>query len=206
MVSCDFTGRRNELAALAGVPGPAWREGYRRIEERLNAGRLTKEKGFGLILRESGVHPQPDLVRALLARDRELMFATTRLYDDALPFLDTLRSRGIKVAVVSNCTEHTRELLVEAGVAARADALVLSCEVGAAKPAAQIFRHALDQLQVTAEAALFVDDQAAYCAGAVALGINAVRIARAGTAAELVPAAGTAVVRSLPEVEAILWG
>jgi putative hydrolase of the HAD superfamily len=208
MVSCDFGGRRNELATLAGVPVQAWREGYRRIEERLNAGRLTKEEGFGLILRESGVHPQPDLVRALLARDRELLFATTRLYDDVLPFLDTLRSRGIKIAIVSNCTEYTRELLVEAGVAARADALVLSCEVGAAKPAAQIFRHALDQLEVTAGAALFVDDQAAYCAGAVALGINTVQIARegAGTVDGKVAATGIAVVRSLPEVEAILWG
>ena len=125
-------------------------------------------------------------------------------YDDVLPFLDTLRSRGIKIAIVSNCTEYTRELLVQAGVAARADALVLSCEVGAAKPAAQIFRHALDLLQVTAGAALFVDDQPAYCAGAVDLGITAVQIVR-GEHNGKVPTPGTPVAWSLAEVQAMFW-
>jgi FMN phosphatase YigB (HAD superfamily) len=48
-----------------------------------------------------------------------------------------------------------------------------------------------------------VDDQPGYCAGAVALGIAAVQIVR-GEIDGLVPAAETTVVRSLPEVEAIL--
>ncbi len=195
------------MAMLAGVEAQAWREGYQRYEYMLNTGQLTKAEGFELILRGCGAEPRPDLVRALLDKDRELLFATTRLYDDVLPFLTGLRSRDIKIAIVSNCGEYTRELLVELGVAALADALVLSCEVGAAKPAAEIFRHALDQLGVSAGTALFVDDQPGYCAGAVALGIAAVRIER-GEPAGLVPAAETAavttVVRSLPEVEALL--
>ena len=210
IVSCDFLARRTELATMAGVATQAWREIYLQLENMLNMGRLTKAEGFELIMRECGVDPRPGLVRALVNKDREVMFATTRLYDDVLPFLDTLRSRGVKIAIVSNCTEYTRELLVDFGVAARADALVLSCEVGAAKPTAQIFRHALDQLDVTAGAALLVDDQAAYCAGAAALGITTVRIVRGeldgidgvdGT----VPTAGMTVVRSLPEVETLLW-
>ena len=205
MVSCDFLVRRNEMAMLAGVEPQAWREGYQRFEHMLNTGQLTKAEGFERILRGCGVEPRPDLVRALLDKDRELLFATTRLYDDVLPFLTGLQSRGIKIAIVSNCGEYTRELLVERGVAALADALVLSCEVGAAKPEAQIFRYALEQLGVTAGAALFVDDQPGYCAGAVALGISTVQIVR-GEMDGLVPAAGTTVVRSLPEVEAMLWG
>jgi putative hydrolase of the HAD superfamily len=204
IVSCDFLARRSELASLAGVATQAWREEYARLEDRLNAGRLTKSEGFALITRACGVDPRPDLVRALLDKDQEVMLATTRLYDDVLPFLDALRSRGVKIAIVSNCTEYTRELLVDFGVAARADALVLSCEVGAAKPAAQIFRHALDQLDVPAGAALFVDDQAAYCAGAVAVGINAVQIVRGEL--DGATGAGTTVVRSLPEVLALLGG
>jgi FMN phosphatase YigB (HAD superfamily) len=87
------------------------------------------------------------------------------------------------------------------------DAVVLSGEVGAAKPSAEIFRHALGQLGVPASRALFVDDQAAFCAGATALGISAAQIVR-GDLDGLdgrVPAAGTTIVRSLPEVEAMLW-
>jgi putative hydrolase of the HAD superfamily len=113
----------------------------------------------------------------------------------------------VRTAIVSNCSEHTRDLLVKLGVPELVDAVVLSCEVGAAKPSAQIFRHALEQLGVPAGAALFVDDQRAFCAGAVALGISAAQIVRGeldGIDVE-VPAEGTTMVRSLPEVEAMLW-
>jgi len=55
---------------------------------------------------------------------------------------------------------------------------------------------------VAAEAAVFVDDQAGYCAGSVAAGIRALQIVR-GELDGQVAAPGTMVVRSLPEVEAL---
>jgi FMN phosphatase YigB (HAD superfamily) len=87
-------------------------------------------------------------------------------------------------------------------VAELADALALSCEVGAEKPAAEIFTYALDQLGVPARRAVFVDDQPPFCAGAAALGITAVQIAR-GELDGKVPAEGTTVVRSLSDVTAL---
>ena len=82
-----------------------------------------------------------------------------------------------------------------------------ACEVRSAKPAPEIFRCALDRLGVAAEAAVFVDDQPAYCAGSVAAGIRAVQIVRAKLDGQSldgqVPGPGTMVVRSLPEVEAL---
>ena len=202
ILTCDFAGHDAELPVLAGVPADAWREGYLSIDGELNTGRLSKTEGFGRILRDSGVEPRSELVRALVDRDRELLLATARLYDDAIPFLESLRSHGVKIAIVSNCTEHTRRLLSEFGVDALADALVLSCEVGAAKPEPEIFRYALDQLGVAAEAAVLVDDQPDYCAGAAALGITTAQISR-GELDGKVAAPGTTVVRSLPEVEAM---
>ena len=202
ILTCDFARHENELPVLAGVPADAWNQGYLSIDGELNTGRLSKTAGYRRILREFGVEPRPDLVRALVDRDRELLLAAARLYDDAIPFLESLRSHGVKIAIVSNCTEHTRRLLTGLGVAALADVLVLSCEVGAAKPKPEIFRYALNQLAVASDAAVFVDDQPGYCAGAVALGIRAVQIIR-GELDGKVPAAGTTAVRSLPEVEAM---
>ena len=49
---------------------------------------------------------------------------------------------------------------------------------------------------------MFVDDQPSYCAGAMALGITAVQIAR-GELDGKVPAEGTTVVRSLSDVAAM---
>ena len=203
ILSCDFAAQRNQLPALAGMPAHAWQQEYNRIGPALTIGQLSKTEGFAEILRARGLEPRADLVRELVRRDQELLLATARLYEDAIPFLDKLRARGIKIAIVSNCTENTRPLLTVLGVAAIVDVLVLSCEVGAAKPSAEIFKFALDRLGVTADAALFVDDQAGFCAGSVAVGISAVQIVR-GELDGNVPAAGTTVVRSLPEVEAML--
>jgi len=202
LLNCDFVAHRTELPSLAGLPPQAWVTEYSQFRAALGTGQMTKAEGFERILRASGAKPRPDLVRAMVDLDRELLLRSARLYDDALPFLRGLRSRGVKVAIVSNCSEHTRDLLESNGVAALADALVLSCEVGAEKPAAEIFTHALDRLGVPAGRAVFIDDQPSYCAGATALGITAVQIVR-GEMDGKVPADGTLVVRSLPEVDAL---
>jgi putative hydrolase of the HAD superfamily len=204
ILNCDFSRHSREMPTLAGVAPDAWRGGIWRVGPLFNVGRLSKAEGFGQILQECGVEPRAGLVRALVDMDRDLLLADAHLYEDSIPFLENLRSHHVRTAIVSNCSEHTRDLLVKLGVPELVDAVVLSCEVGAAKPSAPIFRHALDLLGVPAGAALFVDDQAAFCAGAVALGISAAQIVR-GELDGKVQAAGTTLVRSLPQVEAMLW-
>jgi FMN phosphatase YigB (HAD superfamily) len=100
ILTCDFARHENELPVLAGVPADAWNQGYLSIDGELNTGRLSKTEGYRRILREFGVEPRPDLVRALVDRDRELLQAAARLYDDAIPFLESLRSHGVKIAII----------------------------------------------------------------------------------------------------------
>ena len=207
IVTCDFSILRNELSALADISPDTWQVEYARIGALVSDGRISKAEAFTQVLQAAGREARPGLVAELVRQDQELLLANARLFDDTIPFLHRLRDRGIKIAIVSNCTENTRPLLVKHGVDALADALVLSCEVGSAKPAAEIFRYALDRLGVTAEAAVFVDDQPGYCAGSMAAGIRAVQIVRAGLNGQgldgQVAAPGTMVIRSLPEVEAL---
>ena len=198
----DFSAYREELPALAGIPADAMYAGFRRLAPARTVGELSAAEAYRRILRACGVEPRPDLVRSLTDKTRELLLAAGRLYDDALPFLRTLRSRGVRTAIVSNCDEFTRDLLIELGVAALVDALVLSCEVRTAKPEAKIYRIALDQLGVAAGDAMFVDDNAEFCASAAALGIRAVQIVR-GELDGRAPA-GATVARSLREVEATI--
>ena len=197
IVSTDFSGHRAELPVLAGIPADAMYAEFGRLAPALTVGELSIAEAFEQILRACGVEPAPGLVRALTDRSRELVLAAGRLYDDVLPFLRTLRSLGVKTAIVSNCDENTRPLLASLGVAALVDALVLSFEVGAAKPEAKIYRRALDRLGVAADDTVFVDDNADFCAAAADLGISAVQIVRSGSD-------GQAGVRSLREVEPII--
>ena len=76
-----------ELPLLAGLSMQAWDEGYGQVGTALGIGQLTKAEGFERILRDGGVEPRPDLVRALVDRDRELL----------------LRSRGCTTTLWSSC-------------------------------------------------------------------------------------------------------
>ena len=203
ILTCDFTAHTRELPVLAGIPADAMYQEFARIAPALTDGRLSMAAGYGRILRACGAEPRPELVRALADRGMELLLASGRLFGDVLPFMAGLRARGIKVAIVSNCDEQGRGLLDWLGVTPLADALVLSCEVGAAKPSARIFQRALQALGVSAGAALFVDDNPGFCAAAAALGIRAAQIVRGEPGAE-VRSDGMPVVRSLADVEAML--
>ena len=188
---------------LAGLPPEVMFREFARIAPSLTDGRLSLAAGYDHILRACGAEPRPELVRALMDRGLELLMTSGRLFEDVVPFMAGLRARGIKIAIVSNCDEQVRALLDRLGVIPLADALVLSCEVGAAKPSARIFERALDALGVDADAALFVDDNPEFCAGAAALGIRTAQIVR-GEPRPDVPAGATTVVRSLADVEAML--
>ena len=135
IVTCDFTPLRHGVPALAGIPLAAWEQEYTLVSPMLNDGRLSKAQAFRQIMASCGAQATDDLIAELVRRDQELLLANARLYDDVIPFLTRLRDRGIKIAIVSNCTENTRAMLVATGVDDLADELVLSCEVGSAKPA-----------------------------------------------------------------------
>jgi putative hydrolase of the HAD superfamily len=140
ILSCDFSAYRTELPVLAGIAPEAMDAEFRRLEPAVTDGRLSLSQAYARIMQACGAEPEPGRVVSVADKSRELLLASARLYDDVLPFLRTLRSRGVKTAIVSNCDENTRDLLVELGVAALADALVLSCEViGPDRPGPLVF-------------------------------------------------------------------
>ena len=73
------------------------------------------------------------------------------LWEDSLPTLRELRARGLRTAIVSNCDHSTRPIVDELGLEREADAVVLSFEVGVAKPDPGIYRAALDALDARPE-------------------------------------------------------
>ncbi|HJS25963.1 MAG TPA: HAD family hydrolase [Actinomycetota bacterium] len=131
----------------------------------------SMEGDFGAVLRAAGVEGADEQARSLAEIATAFLEDGVHLWDDSLPVLRELRSRGIGTAVVSNCDHGTRAVVERLGLEDEADAVVLSFEAGVAKPDAGIYRIALGALDARAEDAVFVDDQARYCDGAAALGI-----------------------------------
>eukprot|EP00250_Pteridium_aquilinum_P013118 c21143_g1_i1 orf=173-955(+) len=92
----------------------------------------------------------------------------------ALSSLHHLRNSGVKLGVLSNFDTRLRPLLQELRLTELFHSIIVSCEVGYEKPAPEIFKAALRELDVQAnETVLLGDDPVADMQGARAVGIDA---------------------------------
>lgn len=98
-----------------------------------------------------------------------------RLDEELAAFLGALRG-PYKTAILSNAWSDARVVFTERFHLERiADVMVISAEVGLAKPDPRIYRLALAELGAPAESAIFVDDVAENVAAARALGLHAIQ-------------------------------
>ena len=101
------------------------------------------------------------------------------LYDDALPTLDVLRARGLKIGLLSNSARDLDEFVAHHGL--NVDAVLTSRSHGKTKPHETIFRRMLDLLEVTADEAVMVGDTIEDdIEGARAVGMRALLVDREG--------------------------
>jgi putative hydrolase of the HAD superfamily len=81
-----------------------------------------------------------------------------RFYDDVESSLRLLRSRGLKIGIVSNWDTRLKSICDGLGLTPLVDFIVISAEVGVRKPDPGIFRMALDRAGVRADEAIHVGD------------------------------------------------
>jgi putative hydrolase of the HAD superfamily len=135
--------------------------------------------------------PLADVEEALLAAIR------FRPYPEVPGVLALLRSQGARLAVVSNWDISLHDVLERTALRPLVDAVVISAELGAAKPDPAIFHAALERLGAAAGDAVHVGDSLEHdVAGARAAGVEAILMARDHAP---VPA-GVRVVSSLDEL------
>lgn len=166
------------LADLAGVDAQALARSVTPWHPWINDGRASVRAALADAVRRCGGVVDDALLDRMVAEDRRLLRERATVFGDVVPVLERLREQDVATALVSNCADNTRPMLAALGLVERVDELVLSCEVGAAKPDALIYETALLRLDVRAAEAVFVDDQRRYCDGAEALGVRSVRIDR----------------------------
>jgi putative hydrolase of the HAD superfamily len=107
-----------------------------------------------------------------------------RAYPEVPDVLARLRAGGARLAVVSNWDVSLHDVLERTGLRPLVDAVVISAELGVAKPDPAIFRAALRRLGATADGAVHVGDSLEHdVAGARAAGLEAVLVVRNGAVA-----------------------
>lgn len=164
---------RELIAARTGLDEPALIAAFDATRPARGVGTFADAAGdMAAVLEAAGREPDPLLVADLVELERSELTERVHLYEDALPVLATLRDRGARTALISNCSHSTRPIVDRLGLEEVFDAVVLSFEARAMKPDPAIYRAALDALGADASQAVFVDDQPRYCDGAAALGIE----------------------------------
>jgi epoxide hydrolase-like predicted phosphatase len=105
----------------------------------------------------------------------EYFWGGDRLDTGLVDYLRALRPR-YRTALLSNAWDDLRAYLVDLWKIVDAfDELIISAEVGLAKPDPQIYRLAVERLGVAPEEAVFVDDFPANVEGARAAGLYAIQ-------------------------------
>jgi putative hydrolase of the HAD superfamily len=132
---------------------------------------MLSRKGFQAV-------PEPVLRAALQA-----LYAITQqnwyLEEDAIPTLETVKSRGYRLGLISNTSDdkNVQGIVDNWGLRPFFETIVTSAALGIRKPDARIFRVALDHFQVQPEAAAMVGDMLdADVLGANRLGIYSIWI------------------------------
>ena len=103
------------------------------------------------------------VARKLKIRDDELEAVRTQFFAgdvidwDLINLLRSLRGR-YKTGLISNAWSDLRAFILKQKFDDAFDRMVISAEVGAAKPDARIYQIALEQLEVSPNEAVFVDD------------------------------------------------
>jgi putative hydrolase of the HAD superfamily len=136
---------------------------------------------------QAGARPSREAVRHAVRERLRALRADTSLRPDAVPALCAARRRGLRTAVVSDCTHELPAILPALPVAPLLDAAVFSVEVGVCKPDRAIYLAACERLDVAPEECLYVGDGGSHeLTGATEVGMTAVRLAAADLADHLV--------------------
>jgi putative hydrolase of the HAD superfamily len=128
-----------------------------------------------------------------------------QLYDDALPCLGALRAAGLRLAAITNAAgDYQRAKLGSLGLESAFDAVLISGELGVAKPHRAIFLWACTSLGVHPVQAVHVGDRLDMDAeGARDAGLHGVWLDR--SCRGVIPEdAGISVIRRLSELPALV--
>lgn len=128
---------------------------------------------WALVTSDLGVPIDDGLVASLIAIDID---SWTEYRDEMWTLVTTFRAVGGKLGMLSNgVREIVERIRADRDLPSLFDAVVISYEVGLAKPEPEIYRLMLSQLGVGPADALFVDDRAENVAMALELGMRALQ-------------------------------
>jgi FMN phosphatase YigB (HAD superfamily) len=149
--------------------------------------------------------PSATLLSQLADEERENWSRGVRLYQDAVPTLELLRSSGSRLAIVTNASAEAASVVDALGLRPLVNDVFASCEAHLLKP--HLLGLALRSLGADASDATLVDDEPGQLDGAAQLGLGTILVQRSRADASAATGSGThRVVNDLRRVADLVVG
>ncbi len=136
-----------------------------REHSRVSLGKRSKEEQTAvwaqyerILLGEAGIEADDRLISGLLGKMRQFELKQV-LFDDVLPALSALKTRGLMLGLISNVDQDISALLEKLGLTDWLQVVVTSQDTGFNKPRPEIFQEAVKRAGVQAGEAIYVGDQ-----------------------------------------------
>lgn len=117
------------------------------------------------------LHLSPDQLSEL----RRDFYSGDRLDESLLSLIADLRAMGVLIGLLSNNSLELLDMLVDRHLDSLFDGLIISAQIGIAKPDPRAYQAILGQLGVSPGQTLFIDDSRVNVEGALAVGMDAIR-------------------------------
>ncbi len=156
------------LGDLLGLSAAIVKDSYERHNHGFMTGKYSKDELWRLVAADLG---KPDQFDAIIEATQQ----GTPVPDQAvLDLADRLRDNGYAVGLLSNLASGTDwdAALYEAGVDRHFDAVVLSGNLGVAKPDPRAFKALADALDISTDEMVFIDDRESSLTGVESIGVK----------------------------------
>lgn len=144
--------------ALGAEPGAFLRGWLDSYSQRATGVYRSPDDYMAYLSQRLGRQPAPDKIAAAVRIRMDFARRSMVCRHDAEVTLGKLRSVGLKIGLVSNCTMEIPKLWRELPIAHSVDATVFSSEVGVLKPDPEIYNLATRRLGVEPAGCLYVGD------------------------------------------------
>lgn len=167
-----------EMAAVLGVSGDPFVRGWLGSYELRNRGAFAATEGnIAYVLGEMGASAEQGAVQRAAGLRLEFTRRCLQPREDAIPTLEAIRARGLKLGLVSDCATEVPELWESTPFAPLFTVAIFSCLVKTKKPDPAIYLMACEQLEVAPQECLYVGDGSSReLSGAAAVGMHPVLI------------------------------
>jgi putative hydrolase of the HAD superfamily len=174
-----------DMCAVLGVsPADFMNRWDEKADERA-LGQVPVAEQLRVLCEGLGVEVTPERLERAVEMRVDFVRGVMVPRDDAASTLTALRERGLKVGVISDCSEEVVAAWPSTPLAPLVHEAVLSAAVGLKKPDPRVYELACERLGVTPEKCLFVGDGGSReLTGATAAGMEAVLIRVPGDAGD----------------------